>query len=343
MATSLDRRVIGENRRWSRSRCALPDRRVGQARHRRGPGPRAGPVPARAGRDRRRSVCYVAVLFTGSDPRALHRAARRGADRSRSSSSKPSSWSACGRAPHRKRLIRKQRPVIAFRRARSPPTRCSRAGIEGALPPAPRDQAAARPTSEAAAEAVKTILGPNTAARAGAYRATFKQNADSTPVRWELVAAALPEGDRGLRATSATRSPSCARSTTASKPCSPTSRRATARSASRRKRRPPMPHDQPPGPSIALVLDTGSRVVKPMVTRPRFCIMEARSRTSRTSRGRITLQLRIARHHVVPDDLERRPGRHRSPATRAVHPTRRGHPHHGRGLRLCGAGWPPTG
>lgn len=187
MATSLDRRVVGENAlveikvkrfptdEWGKEDTAeVPAHVLIQCMH----------ELACTGAD----VCYVAVLFSGSDPRRyiIPRDEALIADLIELEAE----FMDCvksGTPPEQ--LIRKQRPVIPFRDGEITADETLALGIEGVFN-LRQEIKALEKDRDAAEEAVKTLLGPNTAARAGAYRATYKQNADSTPVRWELVAAA---------------------------------------------------------------------------------------------------------------------------------------------------------
>lgn len=196
MATSLDRRVIGEpalveiktarfpTDEWGREDTAeVPAHVLVQCMH----------EMACTGA----KVCYVAVLFSGSDPRRyiVERDEQLIADLIALESDFMEAVRT-GQPPDA--LIRRQRPIIAFRDGEITADETLAMGIEGLYNL--RTEIKALKADEAnAAEAVKTLLGPNTAARAGAYRATFKQNADSHPVRWELVAAAYRKAFEQLR------------------------------------------------------------------------------------------------------------------------------------------------
>jgi putative phage-type endonuclease len=187
LRTSLDFRVIGENalletktRRfptdeWGPAGTAeIPAHYVVQVQH----------EMAATGA----AVCYVAVLFAGSEPRDYE--VPRDEALIADLIELEAEFMECirtGTPPEQ--LIRKQRPVIPFREGEITADETLAMGIEGVYH-ARQEIKGLQADEKKAADAVKTLLGPNTAARAGAYRATFKQNADSTPIRWELVAAA---------------------------------------------------------------------------------------------------------------------------------------------------------
>ena len=187
MATSLDRRVIGESAlveikvvrfptdEWGKEDTAeVPAYVLIQCMH----------EMAVTGTQ----LCYVAVLFSGSDPRRY--IVPRDDGLIEALIELEAEFMECirsGTPPDA--IIRKQRPVIPFREGEIAADATLALGIEGVWHER-QEIKALQAEEKKAAEAVKTLLGPNTAARAGAYRATFKQNADSTPIRWELVAAA---------------------------------------------------------------------------------------------------------------------------------------------------------
>lgn len=187
MATSLDRRVIGENALVEIKTARFPTDEWGQ--------PDTAEVPAHVLVQCQHEMactgtqlCYVAVLFSGSDPRRyiVPRDEALIADLIELEGQ----FMECvrtGTPPDA--IIRRQRPVIPFREGEITADETLTLGIEG-LYHARQEIKALQADEKKASEAVKTLLGPNTAARAGAYRATFKQNADSHPIRWELVAAA---------------------------------------------------------------------------------------------------------------------------------------------------------
>jgi putative phage-type endonuclease len=133
-------------------------------------------------------VADVAVLFAGSDPR-LYTIERDEALIEALIELEGEFWAAVTNGTKPEALIRKQRPVVVFREGEITADETLARGIEG-LWLLRQEIKGLKADEEAAAEAVKTILGPNTAARAGDYRATYRQNADSHPIRWELVASA---------------------------------------------------------------------------------------------------------------------------------------------------------
>ena len=187
MATSLDRRVVGEpavveiktarfpTDEWGAVGTAeIPAHYLVQCQH----------EMAVTGTQ----TCYVAVLFAGSEPRLY--VVPRDDELIGSLIELEAEFMECvrtGTPPDA--LIRRQRPVIAFRQGEIEADEPLTIGIEGVYN-LRQEIKGLKADEEKATEAVKTLLGSNIAARAGAYRATYKQNADSHPVRWELVAAA---------------------------------------------------------------------------------------------------------------------------------------------------------
>ena len=187
MATSLDRRVIGQSAlveiktarfatdEWGREDTAeVPAHVLVQCQH----------EMACTGA----KLCYVAVLFSGSDPKRY--IVPRDEELIANLIELEAEFVECvrtGTPPEA--ILRRQRPVVAFREGEITADETLAMGIEGVYH-ARHEIKALNGELEKAEEAVKTLLGPNTAARAGAYRATYKPNADSHPVRWELVAAA---------------------------------------------------------------------------------------------------------------------------------------------------------
>lgn len=188
MATSLDRRVVGENAlleiktarfasdEWGPAGSAeIPAHYLVQCQH----------EMAVTGAQ----TCYVAVLFGGSDPR--HYVIPRDDELIATLIELEAEFYECirkGTPPEA--LIRKQsEPVVPFREGEIVADAPLALGIEGvhSLRAEIKQREADLATAE---EAVKTLMGPNTAARAGAYRATYKPNADSHPTDWELIASA---------------------------------------------------------------------------------------------------------------------------------------------------------
>lgn len=187
MATSLDRRVVGENAileiktaryasdEWGREETAeIPAHYLVQCQH----------EMAVTGTD----VCYVAALFAGSDPRRY--VVERDEALIEALIELEAEFMECvkTRTPP-EGIIRRQRPVVPIREGEIVADDTLALGIEGVYNL--RQEIKQRKDDLAKTEeAVKVLIGPHTAARAGAYRATYKPNADSHPVRWELVAAA---------------------------------------------------------------------------------------------------------------------------------------------------------
>lgn len=187
MATSLDRRVVGQNALVEIKTARHPSDEWGT--------PDTAEIPAHylvqcmhemacTGAD----VCYVAVLFAGSDPRRyiVPRDEALIADLI----ALESEFMDCiksGTPPEA--IMRKQRPVVPIREGEIVADETLALGIEGVYHQRAEIKALKDELAKSE-EAVKVLLGENTAARAGAYRVTYKPNADSHPVRWELVAAA---------------------------------------------------------------------------------------------------------------------------------------------------------
>lgn len=187
MATSLDRRVVGANAlveiktarfatdEWGAQDTAeIPAHYIVQCQH----------EMAVTGAD----VCYVAVLFSGYDPRRY--IVPRDEALIASLIELESEFMECvrtGTPPDA--LIRRQRPVIAFRQGEIEADQPLAVGIEGVYNLRQEIKGLTADLKKAE-EAVKTLMGAHTAARAGAYRAAFSQNRDTEEVAWELIAAA---------------------------------------------------------------------------------------------------------------------------------------------------------
>lgn len=187
MATSLDRRVVGENAlveiktarfatdEWGEQDTAeIPSHYLVQVQH----------EMAVTGTDK----CYVAVLFGGSDPRRY--IVPRDDALIASLIELESEFIECvrsGTPPDA--ILRKQRPVVLYQEGEIDADPTLARGIEGVylLRQEIKGLQADLKTAE---EAVKTILGPNVAARAGEYRAIYRPNRDSAEIAWDLVAAA---------------------------------------------------------------------------------------------------------------------------------------------------------
>lgn len=188
MRTSLDRRVVGEsaileiktaryaNDEWGTPGTAeVPAHYLVQCQH------EMAVVGAQ--------TCYLAVLFAGSDPR-LYVIPRDEPLIEALIELEAEFWQAVQAGTPPDAIAQKQRPVVPIREGEivADPTLAS--GIEGVYNL--RAEIKQRKEDLTLAEsAVKTLIGESTAARAGAYRATFKPNADSTETRWELVASAF--------------------------------------------------------------------------------------------------------------------------------------------------------
>lgn len=134
-------------------------------------------------------VADVAVLFTGSDPR-LYTIPRDEELIATLTELEAEFWLAVkSGTPPEAFVKRNATPVVPFREGEITADPTLAAGIEG-VHRLRAEIKALEKDRDVATDAVKTILGPNTAARAGAYRATYKQNQPSTEVRWDLIAAA---------------------------------------------------------------------------------------------------------------------------------------------------------
>jgi putative phage-type endonuclease len=187
MATSLDRRVVGESSileiktaryptdEWGAIGTAeIPAHYLVQCQH----------EMAVTGTQ----MCYVAVLFAGSEPRRY--VIPRDQELIDSLIELESEFMDCvrtGTPPDA--LIQRQRPVIAFRQGEIEADEPLTVGIEGVYNLRQEIKGLKDDLSKAE-DAVKTLMGEHTAARAGAYRAAFTQNRDSEEVAWELVASA---------------------------------------------------------------------------------------------------------------------------------------------------------
>lgn len=187
MATSLDRRVVGENAlveiktarfatdEWGQQDTAeIPAHYIVQVQH----------EMAVTGAD----TCYVAVLFGGSDPRRY--IVPRDEALIASLIELEAEFMECvrtGTPPDA--ILRKQRPVVLYQEGEIDADETLGRGIEG-IYNVRQEIKALQADLKTAEEAVKTILGPNVAARAGEYRAVYRPNRDSEEVAWELVASA---------------------------------------------------------------------------------------------------------------------------------------------------------
>jgi putative phage-type endonuclease len=188
MLASLDRVVVGEpweleiktarfaGDEWGESGTAeIPAHYLVQVQHQIAVGGFAG--------------AYVAVLFAGSDPR-LYTIPRDEALIEALIELESEFWQAVKDGTPPDAIIRKQNaPVIPFREGEIDADATLAMGIEGVYHQRTEIKALKDELAKSE-EAVKVLLGPNTAARAGAYRATYKPNADSVEVRWELIASA---------------------------------------------------------------------------------------------------------------------------------------------------------
>lgn len=136
------------------------------------------------------AVADVAVLFSGSDPR-LYTIPRDDALIASLIELESEFWTAVLNGTPPEALVRSNTaPIIPFREGEISADETLALGIEGVHNLRSEIKERKAELSEAE-EAVKTLMGPHTAARAGAYRATYRPNADSHPVTWELVAAAF--------------------------------------------------------------------------------------------------------------------------------------------------------
>lgn len=187
MATSLDRRVVGEKAlveiktarfatdEWGQQGTGeIPAHYIVQCQH----------EMAVTGAEQ----CYVAVLFGGSDPRLY--IVERDEELIGSLIALESEFMDCvrnGTPPDA--LIRKQRPVVIYQEGEIDADATLARGIEG-VHALRQEIKGLQADLKAAEEAVKTLMGTNIAARAGEYRALFRPNRDTTEVTWELVAAA---------------------------------------------------------------------------------------------------------------------------------------------------------
>lgn len=134
-------------------------------------------------------VADVAVLFTGSDPR-LYTLPRDDELIATLTELEAEFWLAVQSGTPPDAIVKRQAaPVVPFREGEIAADGPLAAGIEGVH--GLRAEIKARKSDlETAEDAVKTLMGPHTAARAGGYRATYKQGKDRTEIRWELIARA---------------------------------------------------------------------------------------------------------------------------------------------------------
>lgn len=134
-------------------------------------------------------VAYVAVLFGGSEPRPyviprdqpmIDLLIELGAD----------FWRCVESGTPPEALIRKERaPIVPLHDGEIEADATLALGIEG-VHNLRAEIKQRKDDLGAAEEAVKTLLGDYTAARAGAYRATYKPQADRQITDWKLVASA---------------------------------------------------------------------------------------------------------------------------------------------------------
>jgi putative phage-type endonuclease len=187
MHASLDRRVVGEsavleiktarfaNDEWGAAWSAeIPAHYLVQVQH----------EIAVTGVD----LAYVAVLFAGSDPRP-YKIPRDDALIADLIELESEFWQCVQNGTPPDALIRKQAPVIPLHDGEIEADETLALGIAGVH--SLRAEIKERKAElEQAEEAVKTLLGPNTAARAGAYRAIYRPQKDGIKVAHDLIAAA---------------------------------------------------------------------------------------------------------------------------------------------------------
>jgi putative phage-type endonuclease len=187
MLASLDRVVVGEkweleiktaryaNDEWGESGTAeIPAHYLVQVQHQIAVGGFEG--------------AYVAALFAGSDPR-LYEIPRDEALIEALIELEAEFMDCVRNGTPPEAIIRKQRPVVPIREGEIVADDTLTTGIEGVYN-ARAEIKALKEQLALAEAAVKTLIGEHTAARAGAYRATYKPNKDGIDVRWELIAAA---------------------------------------------------------------------------------------------------------------------------------------------------------
>lgn len=130
----------------------------------------------------------VAVLFAGSEPRLYH-IPRDEALIGALTELEAEFWLAIQSGTPPDAIAKRTRAVVPIREGEIVADEPLAAGIEGVH--GLRGEIKERKKDlDSAEEAVKTLMGPNTAARAGAYRATYKPDKDGIEVRWELIAKA---------------------------------------------------------------------------------------------------------------------------------------------------------
>lgn len=130
----------------------------------------------------------VAVLFAGSDPR-LYSIPRDEALIAALTELEAEFWLAVQSGTPPEAFVKRNAPVVAFREGEIEADATLTAGIEG-IHGLRAEIKERKRDLESAEDAVKTLLGPYIAARAGAFRATYRQGKDRTEIRWELIAAA---------------------------------------------------------------------------------------------------------------------------------------------------------
>jgi putative phage-type endonuclease len=188
MLASLDRRVVGENAILEVKTRRYADEEWGPAGSAEIPVHYIEQVQWQLGVTGC-DVAYVAVLFAGSDPRPyeiprdqpmIDALVELGA----------AFWQCVESGTPPQAVARNDRPaVIPLHDGEIEADETLALGIEGVH----NLRAEIKQRKEdltAAEDAVKTLLGDYTAARAGAYRATYKPQADRHSVTWELVASA---------------------------------------------------------------------------------------------------------------------------------------------------------
>lgn len=198
MVASLDRRIVGESAvleiktarfagdEWGPAGSAeIPAHYLVQVQH------QLAVVAAQ--------TAYVAVLFAGSDPRH-YIVPRDDALIASLIELEREFWTCVENGTPPDALIRKQAPVIPLHDGEIEADEMLALGIEG-VHRLRAEHKEREKDLKAAEEAVKTLLGPNTAARAGAYRAIYRQQADRRSVAWELAASAYRKRLAGVDPT----------------------------------------------------------------------------------------------------------------------------------------------
>lgn len=185
MLASLDRRVVGESALLEIKTARFADDQWGPAG--------TAEIPAHYLIQVQHqlavtglAMAYVAVLFAGSDPRPYEVPRNDGLIGDLIELERDF-WECVQNGTPPDALMRKQAPVIPLHDREIIADETLARGIEG-VHRLRTEIKALEKDEETASAAVKTLLGPNTAARAGAYRATYKPDKNGTAIAWDHIA-----------------------------------------------------------------------------------------------------------------------------------------------------------